>query len=73
VRSAIVRPREARIAAFRRSKTRVRTTEISASRRGAGRKRIALADWRTGSILWSGLGHVYVLTLMELAVGGAVL
>lgn len=33
----------------------------------------AWLDWRTGSILWSGLGHVYVLTLMELAVGGAVL
>ena len=30
-------------------------------------------NWRTGSILWSALGHVYVLTLMELAVGGATL
>ena len=27
-------------------------------------------NWRTGSILWSAIGHVYVLTLMELAVGG---
>jgi membrane protease YdiL (CAAX protease family) len=33
----------------------------------------AWLNWRTGSILWSALGHVYVLTLMELAVGGAVL
>lgn len=31
----------------------------------------AWLDWRTGSILWSGLGHVYVLTLMLVAVGGA--
>lgn len=31
----------------------------------------AWLDWRTGSILWSAIGHVYVLTLMELAVGGA--
>jgi membrane protease YdiL (CAAX protease family) len=33
----------------------------------------AWLNWRTGSILWSALGHVYVLTLMELAVGGAML
>jgi membrane protease YdiL (CAAX protease family) len=33
----------------------------------------AWLNWRTGSILWSALGHVYVLTLMEIAVGGAVL
>ncbi len=33
----------------------------------------AWLDWRTGSILWSALGHVYVLTLMQLAVGGEVL
>jgi len=31
----------------------------------------AWLDWRTGSILWSALGHAYVLTLMLLAVGGA--
>jgi membrane protease YdiL (CAAX protease family) len=31
----------------------------------------AWLDWRTGSILWSALGHVYVLTLMVVAVGGA--
>jgi membrane protease YdiL (CAAX protease family) len=31
----------------------------------------AWLDWRTGSILWSALGHVYVLTLMVAAVGGA--
>lgn len=31
----------------------------------------AWLNWRTGSILWSAIGHVYVLTLMELAVGGA--
>jgi len=31
----------------------------------------AWLDWRTGSILWSALGHVYVLTLMQVAVGGA--
>jgi membrane protease YdiL (CAAX protease family) len=30
----------------------------------------AWLDWRTGSILWSALGHVYVLTLMLVAVGG---
>lgn len=33
----------------------------------------AWLNWRTGSIVWSALGHVYVLTLMEVAVGGAVL
>ena len=32
----------------------------------------AWLDWRTGSILWSALGHVYVLTLLLVAVGGAV-
>ena len=31
----------------------------------------AWLNWRTGSILYSAIGHVYVLTLMELAVGGA--
>ena len=31
----------------------------------------AWLDWRTGSILWSALGHVCVLTLMLVAVGGA--
>ena len=31
----------------------------------------AWLNWRTGSILWSALGHVYVLTLMELALRGA--
>lgn len=31
----------------------------------------AWLDWRTGSILWSALGHLYVLTLMTVAVGGA--
>jgi membrane protease YdiL (CAAX protease family) len=31
----------------------------------------AWLDWRTGSILWSATGHVYVLTLMVVAVGGA--
>ena len=31
----------------------------------------AWLDWRTGSVLWSALGHVYVLTLMLVAVGGA--
>jgi membrane protease YdiL (CAAX protease family) len=31
----------------------------------------AWLNWRTRSILWSALGHVYVLTLMELAVRGA--
>jgi membrane protease YdiL (CAAX protease family) len=30
----------------------------------------AWLDWRTGSILWSALGHVFVLTLMLVAVGG---
>ena len=30
-------------------------------------------NWRTGSILWSAIGHIYVLTLMELAVGGVAL
>jgi membrane protease YdiL (CAAX protease family) len=30
----------------------------------------AWLDWRTGSILWSALGHVYVLTLMLVLVGG---
>ncbi len=29
----------------------------------------AWLDWRTGSIVWSALGHLYVLTLMLLAVG----
>ena len=33
----------------------------------------AWLNWRTGSILWSALGHVYVLTLMVVAVGGATL
>lgn len=33
----------------------------------------AWLDWRTGSILWSALGHVYVLTLMVVAVRGATL
>lgn len=33
----------------------------------------AWLDWRTGSILWSAVGHVYVLTLMLIAVGGATL
>lgn len=33
----------------------------------------AWLDWRTRSILWSAIGHVYVLTLMSLAVGGATL
>jgi membrane protease YdiL (CAAX protease family) len=33
----------------------------------------AWLDWRTGSILWSALGHVYVLTLMLVALGGATL
>jgi membrane protease YdiL (CAAX protease family) len=31
----------------------------------------AWLNWRTGSIVWSAIGHAYVLTLMELAVGGA--
>jgi membrane protease YdiL (CAAX protease family) len=30
----------------------------------------AWLDWRTGSILWSALGHAFVLTLMVVAVGG---
>ncbi len=29
----------------------------------------AWLDWRTGSIVWSALGHVYILTLMLVAVG----
>jgi hypothetical protein len=29
----------------------------------------AWLDWRTGSIVWSALGHLYVLTLMMIAVG----
>ncbi|HEV2005290.1 MAG TPA: CPBP family intramembrane glutamic endopeptidase [Candidatus Limnocylindrales bacterium] len=29
----------------------------------------AWLDWRTGSIVWSALGHLYVLTLMMVAVG----
>jgi hypothetical protein len=29
----------------------------------------AWLDWRTGSIVWSALGHLYVLTLMLAAVG----
>ena len=29
----------------------------------------AWLDWRTGSIAWSALGHVYVQTLMRVAVG----
>ena len=33
----------------------------------------AWLDWRTGSIVWSALGHVYVLTLMQVAVGRATL
>jgi len=33
----------------------------------------AWLDWRTGSILWSALGHVYVLTLMSVAVGAVAL
>lgn len=33
----------------------------------------AWLDQRTGSILWSALGHVYVLTLMLVLVGGATL
>ncbi len=31
----------------------------------------AWLNWRTGSVLYSAIGHVYVLTLMELAVGGS--
>lgn len=30
----------------------------------------AWLDWRTGSIVWSALGHLFVLTLMVVAVGG---
>ncbi len=30
----------------------------------------AWLNWRTGSIVWSALGHLYVLTLMLVAVGG---
>ncbi len=30
----------------------------------------AWLNWRTGSIVWSALGHLYVLTLMVVAVGG---
>jgi len=30
----------------------------------------AWLDWRTGSIAWSAFGHLYVLTLMVVAVGG---
>jgi membrane protease YdiL (CAAX protease family) len=30
----------------------------------------AWLNWRTGSILWSAIGHICVLTLMELAVAG---
>jgi membrane protease YdiL (CAAX protease family) len=37
----------------------------------AGGSIFAWLDWRTGSIVWSALGHVYVLTLMLVAVGGA--
>jgi membrane protease YdiL (CAAX protease family) len=37
----------------------------------AGGSIFAWLDWRTGSILWSALGHVYVLSLMTVAVGGA--
>jgi len=33
----------------------------------------AWLNWRTRSIVWSAIAHVYVLTLMEVAVGGAVL
>jgi hypothetical protein len=32
----------------------------------------AWLNWRTGSIVWSALGHLYVLTLMLVAVGAAV-
>jgi membrane protease YdiL (CAAX protease family) len=31
----------------------------------------AWLNWRTGSIVWSALGHLYVLTLMLVAVGAA--
>jgi CAAX prenyl protease-like protein len=31
----------------------------------------AWLNWRTGSIVWSALGHLYVLTLMIAAAGGA--
>jgi membrane protease YdiL (CAAX protease family) len=30
----------------------------------------AWLDWRTGSVLWSALGHVYILTLMVVLAGG---
>ncbi|NJD30093.1 MAG: CPBP family intramembrane metalloprotease [Chloroflexi bacterium] len=30
----------------------------------------AWLNWRTGSILWSGLGHLYILVLMLVAAGG---
>jgi hypothetical protein len=30
----------------------------------------AWLNWRTGSILWSGLGHLYILVLMLAAAGG---
>jgi membrane protease YdiL (CAAX protease family) len=30
----------------------------------------AWLDWRTGSIVWSAIGHIFVLTLMMVAVGG---
>jgi membrane protease YdiL (CAAX protease family) len=30
----------------------------------------AWLNWRTGSILWSGLGHLYILVLMLVASGG---
>ena len=30
----------------------------------------AWLNWRTGSIVWSGLGHVYILVLMIVAAGG---
>ena len=33
----------------------------------------AWLNWRTGSILWSALGHVYVLTLLVVALGRATL
>jgi membrane protease YdiL (CAAX protease family) len=32
----------------------------------------AWLDWRTGSIVWSAVGHVFVLTLMQALVGGAI-
>ena len=27
--------------------------------------------WRTGSIVWGSIGHVYILTLVTVAVGAA--